>query len=327
MTFNLFSDNRTLIKKLESVNRLKNFAFSALSIKELNKFLKNNGSPDLIYVDISKLDAAAVKKILTALAKKKGHTWGIIDPAGKISDPALLFHDGASDYIGKAILNSGIGAKRLSRVASWQKNEDAEEDANKADSGGLNLLLSGRDWKNIRQETEYTFCFMFVELDLTYEWKNKSGKVHLSKVSGDFHTFIKKCVEPLQGNVWLWGEFGGIILFPYDGETADAILASYRLILNRTMISVEDFSFSTLVSFRIALDIGNTVYKKRGDTGNIVADTINFMFHLGKKYVPPGNFYLTERIAGHIPPGMRKCFIKAGQFEGVELQRMILPED
>lgn len=322
----LFSDSQSTFKKLSQTRKTKALTLTVLPFSDLDKQFKKNGFADAVYVDLSKKNDAAVKKALTALSKQKDIICGVIDPEGRITDPATLFHDGFADYLGKNTLAQGLDAKRLNRVLTFaRRNLPQAEEPEEQAAALSDIISSGKGWKYVKPGTEYTFCFMFVELDLTYEWKNKSGKIHLSKVSADFLKFIQKSVEPYQGNVWLWGEFGGIILFPFDGTSVDAIQLCYKLILNRTIISVEDFRYSTPVSIRMALDIGNTVYQKRGETGGIVSDTINFMFHLGKKFLPPGNFYLTDRSRRYIPKGMGGCFQKAGVFENVEIYRMRLP--
>lgn len=328
MTLYLFSDNQNTVRKFDAVERGRKFSLSILSVSELDKYLKKDAPDGIFYLDISKIDVAKSGKYLSALSRQKGSAYGIIDPEGKIKDVAALFHDGASDYLGKLSLQGGIDGKRISKVIAYAgRNIQTEIGSNHASSELDNFISSGKGWKSVKPGNEYTFCFMFVELDLTYEWKNKSGKIHLSKVSSDFLKFIQKAVDPLSGNIWLWGEFGGIILFPFDGQSADAVIMCFKLILGRTISSVEDFNYSTPVSIRIALDIGNTVYQKRGETGAIVSDTINFMFHLGKRFLPPGNFYLTDKVVDFIPKGMENCFRKAGKFENVNILRMLLPAE
>ena len=75
----------------------------------------------------------------------------------------------------------------------------------------------------------------------------------------------------------------------------------------------------------MALHIGRTVYESRGNTGKIVSDTVNFMFHLGQKYLKSQNLFLTEAIVPFLPEGLRECFTGVGTFEGVEIHRMRLP--
>jgi hypothetical protein len=94
------------------------------------------------------------------------------------------------------------------------------------------------------------------------------------------------------------------------------------LMLNQRLISAEEFCYDFLVSFRVALHIGNTVYQLRGDTGTIVSDSINSIFHLGQKFAEPGSLYLTEDVRPLLPAGLEKSFVSEGIYEGREILRM-----
>ena len=115
---------------------------------------------------------------------------------------------------------------------------------------------------------------------------------------------------------------GLVVLFPFDGKRCSAILTCFRMMLDRNIISAEDISFNALISYRIALHIGNTVYRKRGDTGGIISDSINSIFHLGQKYAESGNFYITQDAFSFIPKGLSDYFVPAGIYEGRRIMQM-----
>ncbi len=85
------------------------------------------------------------------------------------------------------------------------------------------------------------------------------------------------------------------------------------------------FVYSTILSYRMSLDIGNTKYLTIGNTGNIISDSVNFIFHFGKQYASPGNFYLTGRVHEDIPPGLLDNFSVSERFEDRTIYRMKLP--
>lgn len=123
----------------------------------------------------------------------------------------------------------------------------------------------------------------------------------------------------------MWSEYGGLVLFPFDGKNCDAVLTAYRMCLNRTIISAEEFDFDTLLSYRIALHIGNTLYRPRGKTGSIIADSVNFIFHLGHQFAQPGEFCLTSTVFPYVPKGLESSFVDSGVFEGYRVYRMRRP--
>jgi hypothetical protein len=127
------------------------------------------------------------------------------------------------------------------------------------------------------------------------------------------------------GRIWIWDDFGGLILFPFDGEECAAVLTCFRLILNRKLIHAEELHCRVPFSFRIVLHIGNTIYRQKGKTGTLVSNSINSIFHLGKKFAKPGNFYITKEVYRYIPEKFRSYFISVGEYEGFDVLRMRLP--
>jgi hypothetical protein len=129
----------------------------------------------------------------------------------------------------------------------------------------------------------------------------------------------------MNGRVWMWMDFCGLVLIPFDGERCEAVLSCLRMVMNRVIISAEECDLGILLSYRIALHIGNTVYRARGDTGTIISDSINSIFHLGQKFARPGHFLVTENAEPFIPAGVRDLFRSEGVYEGRMIYRLALP--
>ena len=244
---------------------------------------------------------------------------------GGVDDPARFFHLGAVDYIGKKLLFQGLSCARVKMAIDTCVYQETESDGSAAMQE--DWKLSGRDWKGVRSGQEYTFCFMFVEIDLLNEWKKKSGQTHLDAVKETFQIHMERFANTLSGKIWMWTDLGGLILFPFDGARCDIILESIRLVLNRTIISAEVYRYHTDITYRIVLHIGNTIYRSRGNTGTIVSNSVNFLFHLGNKFAESGNLYLTEPVRRFIPDGFKDCFVPVDTFEGVPIIRMRIPSN
>ena len=123
----------------------------------------------------------------------------------------------------------------------------------------------------------------------------------------------------------MWNDFEGLILFPFNGGKCNAILTCFRLMLSQKIYSVENPHFRNMLSIRIAIHIGNTIYRKAGDTGMIVSDSINTIFNMGRKFGDPGNFYLSKQVLRFTHEGLKGCFIPAGNYKGMKIVRMKLP--
>ncbi len=317
MEIHIYSNSRAIEKAFAGVKKAKDIVLRYQPASQLKKSAKNAPKNSLIYADISSFPKAEAAQVLKSLSKLEDQLTGIIDPKGSIADVAGLFHDGAADYLGADCLKNGLTAKRLARILEFKKIEKDDS----AELARKNYIPSGGGWKNIRAGQEYTFCFMMVELDNKADLKALPVE-DFNRITRAFHAYLEDTVSPLDGKIWMWMDFGGLILFPFDGKKVHAIDAAFRLMVGRRLMSAEIVHLDIALSFRIAMHIGNTVYKTRGDTGTIISDSINSVFHLGQKFAEPGGFYLTNDIFIYAPSGIMNIFVPAGEYEGRSILRM-----
>jgi len=321
----VFSDNKGIEKYFASFRKSRTFSLQFYPCADLKKKAKSIKEDDFVYLDIGLYAEEERKKNLQYMSKLKGCRYGIIDEKGVIKDTAEIFHNGASDYIGKEVLGEGITAKRLRKAAAFRTFKAASDEKSSQTVRTENYIPSSNDWSRIKSGQEYTFYLMYVAMDNYTDLKNKLSDDQLTIVVNKFKNFIERTVAPAGGKIWMWNDFSGLILFLFDGERYDAVLACIRLVLSRKIFSAEGTNVNIMYSYCIALHIGNTVYQRRGNTGTIVSDSINAIFHLGKRFLQPGNFYLTTDVLKHAPEGLKKPFVPAGCFEGLEIMRMRLP--
>lgn len=287
--------------------------------RDYRKSLRDQQRPVVVYLDIQNFTQAEVTRALNYLSSADGVLVGVIDPKEDVGDIAGLFHQGLFDYIGKSLWREGVTLKRFRKAIDACSARITTDE-----SGRINevRLIPADGWDRVAEGGEYTFCFMFFELDLNEDWKTKSGPEHLDRVISSLKNHLHRTVSAIDGKIWMWAEYGGLTLLPFDGKSCEAVLASFRMMLNRTIISAEDFEFDTLLSYRIALHIGNTVYRPRGRTGTIISDSVNFIFHLGHQFAQPGGFYLSSSVYPFIPKGLESSFIDCGMFEDNRIYRM-----
>jgi len=322
----VFSDQKKLEELFAPAVKSRSHTLEILPRQYCRNRLKQLEEPHLVYYDIHQMEEKAYWKELRFLLRQPRIRTAVLDSRGIMEDPAAFFHEGGADYLGKGIFKSGLNPRRLKLLQDFLGEVPAEPEA--ADAGNCEqiippaLLIPDGDWKKVRQGQEYFFCFLYAELDLTSDWKKKSGMEHLKQVKETFHEYIRKTVEPLNGRIWMWNEFGGLVLFPYGEGPCSMVVAATRLMVNRTIASCEDFPFKTPISYRLGLHMGETVYRDRGKTGTIVSDTVNFVFHLGTKYAQPGNLYITRPVWERTHPGLKDLFLPEGEFEGREIFRM-----
>ncbi|MCL2293558.1 MAG: hypothetical protein FWC36_01645 [Spirochaetes bacterium] len=294
------------------------------------KHIKGLSDSAIVYLDIYQKSEKEYSGEIKFLLKQQIIFLGIIDSKSAAPDPAVLFHAGISDYIGKRQLSEGISQKRIKNILSVQtkvvsKSKDEKSQKvfvalNKKDFTAK--LIPNGEWKQVKTGQEYVFYLLYAELDSTGEWKKNASQPVLKQLKEVFHNYIRKHIEQINGKVWMWNEFCGLILFPYTKKYHDAVITVAKLLAHTPIASCEDFPFKMEISYKFALHIGETVYKDRGNTGTIISDAVNFTFHLGQKFTKPGSFYLTEEVYERMHPRLKELFLSEGVFENKNILRL-----
>lgn len=322
MIVSVFSDSTPVKSCFARIEKAKPFTVTYHPSSDLKKKAGAVPADSVIYADITGMAQAGVKKLLAFLASSD-RIFGIIDPKGSSDDPAVFFHYGASDYIGKTLFREGIDAARINKVLDFGKAFLTEQEPEPEAVPVYSCPLSGTDWKNVMSGKDYTFCFMYIELDNQKDIKKRFTGKKLEEFTAKLHSFVEKSVSDIHGKIWMWADLGGLVLFPFNGNDCPAIFRGFNLMLNRRIISFEDFEYDMLLSFRIAIHIGDTTYRGRGETGKIVSDSINSIHHLKQNFAEPGHMYLTEDAYRYTPAAYKQFFISAGTYEGREIYRLL----
>ncbi len=323
----VFSTQDNLKKQFSKLGRSRSYSVEYMDPGELKGFVKSADTPALLYIDAAAFSEEELKKHLNTLQDSPHLRFGIVDRKHVIKDIAELFRRGAVDYLNQALLQEELTTKRVNGVLDFRPPDDTAVKRNAKADGRSKWKIAPGGWKGIRAGEEYTFYLLYIEMDILEEWKKKSGKEHMDDLQNRFRRHVEKYFTPLGGKIWMWMNQGGVLLFPFDGESCDPVLTCIRFILNKTIISIEEFGYNSTITYKMGLHLGNTVYESRGKTGDIISDTINFLFHIGKQYARPGNFYLTGGVMPYIPDGLMDIFIHRGEFEGEELYSMRLPKN
>jgi len=321
----VFSRAPAAILRTLSSRVRKDMNLEAFSLSALRRFLPSPAETALVYVDVRGLSDKERGKALAEIAKNPQVCFGVLDPTGTVKDIAALFHAGAVDYIGKKLLLAAFTAKRAAAVAEYARSAYGGHAGADSGDGELPEAVPGSDgWLDIVPGKEHRFAFLFVEVDDAEELKKKHEPENLASAMETFRGFVERIVQQHGGRLWMWGRFGGLALFPLHDSTSAAPLCGLRIILSRVFYDVEESLLPGRLIFHMALSVGTTVYQK-GDTGRIVSDGVNSIFHLGRKYAQPGQFLLTAEASELAPQALRAYLIPAGSFEGRRIMRMLRP--
>jgi hypothetical protein len=296
--------------------------------EDFNKVLKNAEPGTLVYLDLSGLEMVQVSRYIRTILKADDLYPGLLDPLGKITDVAHLFHEGVADYVDKATLREGITVQRLNQVFKYlletgrAYTKTAEERTREEIRS--RYISSGNSWSDVVPGREYTFCLMFVELDGAVEMEKMYGRDTLARALGSFRSYIESLVGSFNGRIWIWSGFGGVVLFPFNLTRSDSLKCGLCLVLFKHLYDIEESIFPNFISFRLALSIGNILYTEVG-TGHVISDSLNYIYHLGQQFAEPGRFYITEEVLLISHTAFMEFFLESGEFEGRKIYRMRLP--
>jgi len=296
-------------------------------------------SGDQVYLDIAGIDSAKCKKYIKQF-KANGYFFGIIDPKGIAADPALYFFRGASDYIGQAQVKKGIGKKRFTEALSWtcEKTSDAGTVKNETPGNGKaakkaettisiknHKPVSGKfeGWNSIRSGATGSFFFLFISL---------SGKSNLRAMLGEttfilLHNRLREVLQQSFGEadalIWMEAEGNSLLLVPpklYNGRAA--VITALKTILNSRLICMEKLGLTIPAEFTFALHYGQTIYQAPGKTGEVISESVNYIFHLGIKKAQAGRLTISGAVPDEvIPEGLADLFTPAGSFEGLKISQ------
>lgn len=293
-------------------------------MKELKKALPSLEMAPLVYLDMQGLAEKERARLLTLVSSNPKVRFCILDPTGGIEDVASLFHSGAVDYVGRKMLLTSPPARRRSAPLEYARRIGAGGETALAEMPLEVPTEIGDGWADIASGQEHSFAFLFVEVDDTEELKKRHEPENLAGAMATFREFIDRMVKQHGGRLWMWSRFGGLALFPLHERTPFAPLCGLRILLSSVFYDYEESLLPGRLSFRMALSVGTTVYKE-GDTGKIVSDAVNSIFHLGRRFTGPGQFLVTADAHELVPPPLRAFFQAAGSYEGRRIHRMLRP--
>lgn len=336
LNIHFYSNGSEVARSFRSLNRSKRYELSVFDLDSPQAALEHAADADFAYLDVSHVSTDRLVSVARRLARRARRPFGLVHASADIDDPSRLFFAGVADFVGKAVLEKGVTTSRMDEVFRYLDRgpagpsvpeagdtADAEgTDAKEADAKEAHApryLPSGSDWHEIEPAREYTFWFLFAELDNVKAYSDRASDSNTEELVAAFHRHLSETVAPHGGHLWIWKKTGGIVLFPFDGRRCTPIVPIMRLVLNRAIDSVEKYPLNSELSFRLALHLGNTVYESQGRTGGIVAETVNFAFHLGQRHIGPGATAITAAAFEFVPDELVPYFTASGSFEGHEV--------
>jgi len=288
---------------------------------------------DMTYIDISGISPANIKTTITQLKKScKNTSWGIIDPKGSVKDPAALFFDGASDYLGPDFFKASkaIDSKRLKRASQWRleltgsKAVQAEQQASKGASvlpkTGIKFPPASvfPGWKNMATGKLMPFYLLYCSIRGKIPLNSRLGEKAYAQMHQRLLAYLHQNFQEGEGLLWMDSGKDCLFLLPPKAKNIEAAVRScFRMLISAPLAAIEVLNLTVPVNFIFTLHYGSINYSPPGKTGTVVSDAVNYVFHLGPKKAEPGRLTISDEIPdGSIPQALEDCFVSAGEFEG-----------
>lgn len=290
----------------------------------LNKTIENLQDGDIIYLDYSSFKAKEWNKIQEMMQEAGHFRFAVLDREGIVKDPAKLFFDGFADYLGPHIQKNDLDKERIKLIECFKKTISKPENSRLSNQFDYQKL-SGKDWKAIKTGKEYTFCMLYVGFDRTQELMAKYSERVVNQIVEEFRNYLEDALTEINGEMWIWSDTKGLVLFPFDGEGIPQLRWIFDFMLNRAIINEDLYESKIDLAYHFVLHIGDTQYNKRGNTGRIVSDSINSLFHIGSHFSDDSAFFLTETCKDYIPEQFQIFFKKTDKYDGINLFKMRKP--
>jgi len=314
----LFTENKNCISGFDALARSRNHSVDVHPPSNLKAVLDTVRHDHFIYLDITDLPLASIRSRSKLLDDSVSNRFGFVDRNGTLKDVAEAFQREASDYIDGPLLRGGLTTARFGRVVEFAMRGVTPPVPARLPAP-IDIYPSGSDWSEVENGQEYTFQMLYVGLDHMKEMRRKSSEDLLRTIRRTLQSILTRSFAGVGGRIWVWKEDDGILLCPYDGERVTVLIPAVRLVLNRVLINIEQFSVTTPISWRMGLHLGNTTYAASGETSTIVSEDLNLIFHLGQRAVKPGQLAVTQTAIGQAPDSMSCCFERGPEFESMQL--------
>ncbi len=321
MTVFVVTSSAPIKKAFGAIDRSRTYTLEIVQPKEFSAAIQQaDETPDsFLYLDVAGMDLRAIKRRLGQLRDSRPYGFGIVDAAHTITDIGEVFRHGAADYVGKSLAKEGLSTAHLRRVVEYEPVEVPRHEEEAPSHEVDRDLRPSTSWSNVDDGSEYTFVMVYAGLDQAKELRRKSSEALLAALRKTFTGLLERTFAEFDARVWMWLEDDGLLLIPYEGGRVNAVIPAIRLFVNRMIYNTDEFAQFGVQSWRLALHLGNTSYRSSGQTGGIVSESVNYLFHVGQQFVEPGGLAVTGSCIPEIPPRVRPLLNHRGSFEGSDI--------
>lgn len=276
------------------------------------------GQDELVYLDLGSVPKRQRSEWLERLAAARGLRWAVIDRGRALDDPAALFRLGAVDYLGAEAREGVVDRARLDDIRAYAErldNHGPKAARHRAHHGGF------PGWDALAEDKSYELCALYAGVWDADGLRTRLGELRFSRFKAAAAGIVNALVQEHGGLLWISDDQSFLALFPPE-LASQLVVSAMRILANMRLISYEQLRLEQEVGcLYFCLRRCELPWQKPGQTGTVVSDALNYMYHLGRKFTPPCSIDLVDELADSLDPRLKTLFIDAGSFENRPIRR------
>jgi hypothetical protein len=276
------------------------------------------GPEELVYLDLDSVPKRQRAEWIDRLAATRGLRWAVVDGTRSIADPATLFWQGAVDYLGKGAAEGIVDQARLLSIGDY-----ADRIENHVPRTNRHQIHQGSfpGWDALVEGKSYEVCAFFAGVWDADGLRTRLGEQRFVRFKAAVLGVVNVIIQENGGLLWIADDQSFLALFPPE-MASQLVISAMRVLANLRLISFEQLRLEQEVGgLLFCLRRCELPWQKPGQTGTVVSDALNYMYHLGRKFTPPCTIDLVDDLAETLEPRLKTLFHEAGNFENRPIQR------
>jgi len=291
-----------------------------LNPAELDQSALAWGQDELVYLDLGSLPKRQHAEWLERLSADRGLRWAVIDRGRSLDDPAALFRLGAVDF---------IGAEAREGIVDRGRIEDIRAYAERLDNHGPKAARQRAHygcfpgWEALTEGKTYELCAFYAGVWDADGLRTRLGEQRFARFKAAVAGVVNGVVQEHGGLLWIADDQSFLALLPPE-LAAQLVASAMRILANMRLISYEQLRLEQEVGcLYFCIRRCELPWQKPGQTGTVVSDALNYMYHLGRKFTPACAVDLVDDLAETLDPRLKALFVDAGSFENRPIRRFL----
>lgn len=276
------------------------------------------GPEEFVYLDLGSVPRRQRDEWIESLASARSLRWAIIDRDRALADPAALFRQGAVDYLGPEATDGVVDQARLAAIHAY-----AERFENHTPRANRHRPHQGSfpGWEGLSEGNTYELCALFTGVWDANGLRTRLGEQRFSRFKVAAFGVVNTIIQEHGGLLWISDDQSFLALFPPE-SVSQLVISAMHVLANMRLISFEQLRLEQEVGYLyFCISRCELPWQKPGQTGTVVSDALNYMYHLGRKFTPHCAIDLVDDLADTLDPRLKTFFTGVGSFENRPIRR------